>query len=153
EEVGRVPHVGLEAEHATSHVAGGDAEGRVTVVGRAHGVEADPRRYVAVRSRVSGRTDHHRGSGEQTHLRDLPHGLAPSARIDPECALLDRGGSRFGYGGLMRVHPGLLLPVVAAAWALTAALGAMSADQPPIHGLTGTIALPDNVDRLYTGLN
>jgi len=52
----------------------------------------------------------------------------------------------------MRV-PGFLLPIVLAAWAVTAALGAVGDDQVPIHGLTGTIALPDNVDKLYSGVN
>jgi len=53
---------------------------------------------------------------------------------------------------VMRV-PGILLPVIPVAWALTAALSAVGDDQPPIHGLTGTIALPYNVDKFYSGVS
>ena len=47
-------------------------------------------------------------------------------------------------------------PLCVGSLALTALLAAAPARaqvQVPIHGLTGTIALPDNVDKFYSGMN
>jgi hypothetical protein len=52
----------------------------------------------------------------------------------------------------MRV-PGILLAAIPVVWALTVALRAVAGDQPPIHGVTGTIALPATVDKFYSDMN
>src|SRR4051794_9641051 len=63
-----------------------------------------------------------------------------------------RAGTRVAHAIVMKPHASIYVPFVAAAFVAVNASTA-AAQQVPIHGLTGTIALQGNVEKLYDGVN
>lgn len=53
----------------------------------------------------------------------------------------------------MRITHLVFVGIVAAASTAAAQIAGVNSGHVPVHGITGTIALPGNVDKIYDGLN